>query len=238
MKNVHKWWSQSRNPIRGCHKISPGCDNCYALDLLIKDGFNPYNITFNTSHLTIPQLWKKSERIFMESLGDVFNSKVPDAYIDRIFDVMRVHPHHTFFTLTKRHLRMQQYCNDYYKKHGFFPKNVWLGVTAEDQQRADERIPVLLETIAYNHFVSVEPMIEPIKITFSIRRKLKLVIAGGENIYDPKRKHLARYMNPEWARDLRDQCFANGVKFFFKQMTNQAAIPADLNIQQYPLGLR
>lgn len=234
-----QWWDESRNPIKGCTKISPACLNCYACDLLLKDGMNPYQVTFNEKHLIIPQKWKKGMIIFMVNMGDMFHVDVPDQYINRIFDSMRINFHHNFFILTKRPLRMRDYCRNYYERFKNFPKNVWLGVTAEDQQRADERIPVLLDTIAYNHFVSVEPLLEPVKLIFNNgKRKLKWIITGGENILNPMNKHKARFMNPDWTRDIRDQCAAHRVPLFMKQMTNRAPIPSDLNVKQFPQGLR
>ena len=233
-----KWWDESRNPIRGCTKISPGCDNCYACELMLKDGVNPHEVTLNKDHLTIPQSWRKSKKIFVVSMADMFHRAVPDEYIDLIFMHMHMNPHHKYLIVTKRPQRMRDYCKKHYEKHGNFPKSVWLGVTAEDQQRADERIPILLDTISYNHFVSVEPMLEPVKLIFEAKRKLKWVVCGGEKINDPIRKHEARVMEPDWARDVRDQCAAHNVEFFMKQMTNLEPIPTDLNIKQFPQELR
>lgn len=228
-----KWWDVSRNPIRGCTKVSPGCFNCYAYDLLKKDGVNPHEITLNKEHLSIPQSWKKSRKVFMVSMSDMFHQYVPEEYIDLIFMHMKMNPHHKYLILTKRPLRMREYCLKYYDKHRNFPKCIWLGITAEDQKRADERVPILLDTISYNHFISVEPMLEPVKLIFETKRKIKWVVVGGE-----KAGNDARYMQPDWARSVRDQCVANEVPFFMKQMTNRAAIPSDLNIRQFPTGLR
>lgn len=235
-----KWWDTSLNPIKGCKKISPGCLNCYACEILRdKEKVNPHQITFNEDHLSIPQSWKKSKNVFMVSMSDMFHDHVPDDYIDRIFSSMKMNPHHNYLIVTKRPLRMRDYCIKYYEKHGNFLKSVWLGVTAEDQQRADERIPILLDTIAYHHFVSVEPLLEPVKLIFEAnRRKLKWVICGGEKINDHQKKHKARIMDPLWTRYVRDQCIANAVPFFMKQMTNKKSIPGDLNIKEFPFELR
>lgn len=177
-----KWWDESRNSIKGCTKISPGCNNCYACELIKKDGGDPYKITFHEEKLKIPQSWKKSKIIFMNSISDIFHSHVPDEWIDKIFIGIRESPHHKHLILTKRPERMYSYCKNYLDKHGRFPKSVWLGVTAEDQIRADERLPLLLETPAYHHFVSIEPMLEPIKLTFSGKYKLDWAIVGGEKL--------------------------------------------------------
>lgn len=233
MSTKISWCDETCNPIKGCTHISPGCQNCYARELLKKDGLDPSQIAFHEDKLGVPQSWRKSKRIFMVSMGDIFHKLVPDIWIDRIFRSMNQVPHHKYLIITKRPERMLQYCRNYVMKHNLFPKWVWLGVTAEDQQRADERLPLLLETPAYHHFVSVEPMLEPIKLTFSGRYKLDWAIVGGE-----KAGNRARYMHADWARDVRDQCNAIGVPFFMKQMTNEAPIPVDLDIKQFPIELK
>jgi protein gp37 len=216
-----------------------------------------------------PLRWKRPRRIFVNSMSDLFHDAVAEAWIDRIFAVMALAPQHTFQILTKRPKRMRPYCsaNDVAQRIAWasvdlpcddelvripsWPlKNVWLGVTAEDQPRADERIPELLETPAAVRFVSIEPMLGPVDLMkidiaawlrtyrpdsdiglheFDPDMRLPLlmpfyhwqsgysspgldwVICGGES--GPR----ARPMHPQWARDLRDQCKASGVPFFFKQ---------------------
>jgi protein gp37 len=129
-------------------------------------------------------------------------------------------------------------------------KNIWLGVTAENQQRANERIPKILELPAPVHFVSVEPMLEPIDMTeaiygpeprgmnafgftdgFGYEAFIEWVICGAET--GPS----ARLLDLEWARDLRDQCKSAGVPFFFKKAGNKKSIPDDLMIREYPNNL-
>jgi protein gp37 len=199
-----------------------------------------------------PLHWKKPRRIFVNSMSDLFHENVPDEWIDRIFAVMALAPRHTFQILTKRPARMRAYCSGDRREEIFYAavdlatayeisfdwplRNVWLGVTAEDQTRADERIPDLLATPAAKRFVSVEPMLGPVDLTdipwpadrprfpdtddLSDSRsalhlidgaRLDWVIVGGES--GPG----ARPMHPAWARSLRDQCKAAGVPYFFKQ---------------------
>jgi len=241
MTYENKWWDESLNPIRGCSKISPGCNNCYAYEMILRGGQNPHRIIFNGDHLTKQQKWKKSRKIFNVSMSDMFHQAVPFEYIDLIFFNMRINPQHTYFILTKRPDRMREYCKKYYQKHNNFPKCVWLGVTAEDQQRANERVPILLDTIAYNHFVSVEPMLEPVKLLFEAKRKLKWVICGGEKILNPIHKNKIRIIDPAWARNLRAQCSAHNVPFFMKQMNifpdRSIDIPPDLYLKQFPISL-
>jgi protein gp37 len=123
-------------------------------------------------------------------------------------------------------------------------RNVWLGVSVEDQARADERIPLLLDTPAAVRFLSCEPLLGPVDLTPWLHRDatpplsaphsfrpippLDWVIVGGES--GPG----ARPMDPNWARSIRDQCAAAGVSFFMKQMTKKGPIPDDLFIREFP----
>lgn len=207
-----------------------------------------------------PLGWKKPRAIFVGSMTDLFHENTPEEWIDRVFAVMALCPQHLFIVLTKRADRMEEYMNS--KQHrgdaslcravDAFPANlgdrhgclewplpnVWLGVTAENQAMADERIPHLLRTPAAVRFVSCEPMVGPVDLTDLVRTDdgpgehhysalecdvdveddvdfhgatLDWVICGGESGSG------ARAMNPDWARGLRDQCQAAGVPFFFKQ---------------------
>ena len=201
--------------------------------------------------LTKPLSWRKPRRVFVNSMGDLFHESVPDEWIDRVFAIMVLAPQHTFQVLTKRARRMQNYCRNVETPRriaevafilmmkfdldilfGAWPlPNVWLGVTAEDQTRANERIPDLLATPAALRFVSVEPMLGPVDLRnvspadkyeidalngydFDqglVGPRLDWVICGGESGPD------ARPMHPDWARSLRDQCKAARAPFFFKQ---------------------
>ncbi len=123
--------------------------------------------------LTQPLRWKKPRRIFVNSMSDLFHDSVPDEWIDRVFRVINMAPQHTFQILTKRARRMRQYMSDpersihvAFEGRGVWPpRNAWLGVTAEDQTRADERIPDLLATPAAKRFVSCEPLLSHIDLT-------------------------------------------------------------------------
>jgi len=190
---------------------------------------------------TKPLRWKRPRRIFVNSMGDLFHESIPDEAIDRVFAVMALAPQHTFQVLTKRSARMRAYCSDPGVRdriiaamyalgavHAAIPwplPHVWAGVSAEDQPRADERIPDLLATLAPVRFVSAEPLLGPIDFTSMPRksgeglmrpldgrfRTLDWIIVGGES--GPG----ARPMHPDWARSIRDQCVDAGVPFFFKQ---------------------
>lgn len=196
------------------------------------------------SILTQPFRWKKPRKIFVNSMGDLFHEDVPDEWIDLVFRVMAIAKQHTFQVLTKRSSRMRKYLCDEgaaarirYKGNAAWSRtaarpnvwplpNVWLGVSAEDQARADERIPDLLATPAAMRFVSAEPLLGPIDFGAIVREALfsgKLsgdgkthplgwIIVGGEN--GPG----ARPMHPDWVRSIRDQCAGAAVAFFFKQI--------------------
>ena len=199
--------------------------------------------------LTQPLRWKRGRNIFVNSMGDLFHESVPDEWIDKVFAVMALCPQHTFQVLTKRAERMRAYFSragllntiNGHKwsllgtplaskiEHGgrwMTPAlplpNVWLGVSTERQQEADERIPHLLATPAAVRFISAEPLLGPIdlgqvqsgyapNVWLTWLDGLDWVIVGGES------GHGARPMHPDWARSLRDQCAAAGVPFFFKQ---------------------
>ena len=247
-----------------CEHASEGCRNCYAetmnrrlgTGLDFKPGHRPdIEIFLDEKMLLEPLRWKKPRMIFVGSMTDLFADFVKDEWIDRVFAVMALCPQHTFQVLTKRAERMRAYCTtidvaarivlaspsipqvgrEVMIFNAIWPlPNVWLGVSAEDQARADERIPLLLQMPAARRFVSLEPLLGPIDLaqlgdhTMTINAftgeashllgmrdrtagALDWVIVGGES--GPH----ARPMHPDWARSLRDQCATAGVPFFFKQ---------------------
>lgn len=215
--------------------------------------------TWNPGRLDQPLRWRKPRRIFVNSMSDLFHDEVPGEFIDQVFARMRVAGlkwGHTFQVLTKRPERMRQYVieaservrylappnlprNWYHATNWRWPlPNVWLGVSAENQRMADERIPLLLQTPAAVRFVSCEPLLGSVDLTnitadtaggpeqWNVLDKVKAaealvpdapntsidwVIIGGESGPD------ARPMHPDWARSLRDQCQQADVPFFFKQ---------------------
>ena len=193
--------------------------------------------------LTLPLRWKKPRRIFVNSMSDLFHENLPDEAIDAVFCVMSAADRHDFQVLTKRSGRMRRYFSvdridrlatksRQMFERGVLPNhglaawpipNVWLGVSAEDQERADERIPDLLRTPAAVRFVSAEPLLGPIRMREKLgddwlasgksgeRRGLDWVIVGSES--GPR----ARNCDIAWVRSLRDQCQGAGVAFFWKQ---------------------
>jgi protein gp37 len=166
-------------------------------------------------------------------MGDLFHDRVPDGWINLIMDVMRKVPNHKYLVLTKRASRMNQYFTDFVKRNGSVPENLWIGVSAEDQKRADERLPLLLETPAAHRFLSVEPLLEHVNLSLVTGiSTIDWVITGGES------GRQARFMEADWARAIRDQCKQYAIPFYMKQMSRKAEIPVDLEIQQLPIGLK
>lgn len=198
------------------------------------------DVRFNREWLDQPLRWKRSRMIFVAAHGDLFADGVTDEQLDQIFAVMALAPQHIFQVLTKRPDRMRDYIFDpkTYRgilsaaddlraqrpylgsipisdpRHAGFWPQLWLGVSVEDQSRAWERIPTLLNTPASVHWISTEPLLGELDISLwmlKVRNRIDWVVAGGES--GPN----ARPMHPEWARSLRDQCADAGVPFLFKQ---------------------
>lgn len=244
-RSTIEWTDATWNPVTGCTKVSPGCDNCYAETLAERFRGTPghyfehgFDVQLRPDKLTQPLRWKRPRRIFVNSMSDLFHKDVPDEFICRVFAVMAATRHHTYQILTKRPARMRALMNseafataaldlsmtDEIKpvRHGELPHgdtwplpNVWLGVSVEDQKRADLRIPVLLETTAEVLFLSCEPLLGPVDLRSCMtpweQNAIDWVIAGGES------GRSARPMHPDWVRSLRDQCQAVGTAFHFKQ---------------------
>jgi len=182
MTNI-EWTDETWNPARGCTRVSPGCENCYAerqairfagpgasYDGLVKitNGHPQWTGTIreNRISLEVPLFWKKPRRIFVNSMSDLFHPGISRDFLMDVFVVMRDTPRHTYQILTKRAEHMVQvmpFVLDIVNKGKPLP-NVWLGVSVEDQKRADERIPRLLQTPAAIRFLSVEPQLEYVNV--------------------------------------------------------------------------
>jgi protein gp37 len=240
-----EWCTRTWNPFVGCAIVSPGCRNCYAMGDAYRKGFNPLTPHYHgltrrvNGHavwtgaialasekaITAPLRWRRTQRIFVNSMGDVFYEAVPEAWIDRVFAIMAASPQHVFQVLTKRPDRMRAY-----SEKRAIPDHVWLGASAEDQDRYDERWPILKAVKAKVRFLSLEPLLGPIRLDWAP----EWVIAGGES------GRGFRPMDAEWARALRDACIGR-TAFFMKQMSGAKPlppIPADLAIREFPLEAR
>lgn len=204
-----EWTDKSWNPVTGCTAVSEGCDNCYAKVMSKRfPNWNDFKVTLYPERLDEPFGWIKAQKIFICSMADLFHEDVPFKFINKVFGVMHACENHTFQILTKRPERMREYIIGHSRLHKKPLKNLWLGVTAENQQRADERIPLLFDIPAAVRFVSVEPMLGPVDL--QDYNELDWVICGGETGAG------SRTMEPEWVLSLQKQCKTYHIPFFFK----------------------
>lgn len=205
-----EWTEATWNPSTGCNKVSAGCKNCYAetmakrLQAMGAPGYeNGFEFTLMPERLDMPLKIKKPTRFFVNSMSDLFHEKMPFDFLDRVFQVIRQTPQHSYQILTKREKILQNYCNQ-----RRMPDNVWLGVSVESA-KTKHRIDVLRSIPANIRFLSIEPLIADVgELNL---RGIHWVIVGGES--GPK----ARPMQPEWAASVQKQCTQQKVAFFFKQ---------------------
>ena len=245
-----EWTHHTFNPWWGCVRVSPGCENCYAEAFAKRTGNKVWGVQaprrfFGDKHWAEPLKWAEKaakagekHRVFCASMADVFEDR--DSIREEREKLWRTievtHKHLDWLLLTKRPENIRRF--------GIVSllEKCWVGTTAEDQKRADERIPILLETPAAVRFVSAEPLLSTIDFTLrgiegwdedwkydtlagkewaSARddsepasARIDWVIVGSES--GPG----ARAMQTEWARSIVDQCVAAGVSVFVKQIVN------------------
>lgn len=237
-----EWADRVWNPVVGCTPVSEGCRNCYAKRLhdmrhkAFLDGkkmpeqyAQPFEqVQMLTERLEDPLHWRTPQRIFVNSMSDLFHPDVPYDFIGDVFETISYCPQHTILVLTKRPERVFKIFNEIMLALKERPlPNLWLGVSVEDQKTADERIPWLMKTPAAVRFVSVEPMLGEVELSYYLPSAIIKVRPGMTNITmrSPALDWIicggesgsgARPMDPDWARSLRDQCVAAGVPFFFK----------------------
>ncbi|MCB1744536.1 MAG: phage Gp37/Gp68 family protein [Gammaproteobacteria bacterium] len=220
-----EWTECTWNPVAGCTPVSPGCLNCYAARMALRlehmpngtgakysgtakrarDGRPVFagRINLDESVLDAPRSWRLGRIVFVNSMSDLFHEKVPVAFIKRVFQVMEDCPQHTFQVLTKRPERTLAVAHQLP-----WPDNVWMGTSVETKAYYP-RIRLLRRVPAKVRFLSCEPLLGPLR-----RMPLKdinWVIVGGES--GPG----ARPMQGSWALEIKRQCEAKGVPFFFKQ---------------------
>lgn len=211
------------NPWWGCMKVSEECPNCYAAGIAQRAGFKlwgPASTTprrlFGEQHWHAPLVWNREAQqrghrssVFCASMADVFEQH-PQLAPERgkLWRLIAQTPHLNWLLLTKRPehiLSMVPW------KEGVWPDNVWIGVSAGNQRRANERLPLLVQVPAVVRFVSYEPALEQVDFTPWVQQ-IDWLICGGESGAQ------ARPFDIDWARLAREQCRAAEVRFFFKQV--------------------
>jgi len=219
------WATHVWNVFSGCVKISPGCDNCYASELAerYRGGAaypNGFDLTLRLHKVSDPMKWKDPREIFVNSMSDMFLGTVPPHVIKSMWEVMLATPQHMYQILTKRPIPALRIIHDLGLE---VPDHIWIGVSVEDQQRALDRIPALLEIPGRNKFLSCEPLLGPLDlglwlevspdhpITPVVRPAIRWIIDGGESGSKRRPAHL------DWFRSIRDDCARSGVAYFHKQ---------------------
>lgn len=243
----------SWNPVTGCTPISEGCAHCYARRmarrLAGRFGYpadEPFQVTLHPDRLEEPLRWRKRRTVFVVSMGDLFHEDVPFEYIERVVDVCYTAAKHTYLVLTKRPDRMLEFFKEYTNgpyDDNEMPGNLWLGITAENQERLRERAGYLYHCPAVVRWLSYEPALGPLDLSESPRDDYDTgdilwgidytdifdwVVCGGET--GPS----ARPMRLDWARKVRDQCVAAGVPFFFKQDGKGSHLLDEQEWRQWP----
>ncbi len=210
-----EWTDATWNPVRGCTKISPGCKHCYAETFAERfrgvPG-HPYERGFDLrlvpEKLAEPLKWSSQKTIFVNSMSDLFQTGIPDSYVEQVVHVMEMANWHTYQVLTKRADRLRELLSDQLRPL-VQSKHIWWGVSVEDRKYGLPRVDELRETPAAVRFLSVEPLLEDIgEINLD---GIHWVIVGGES------GHGARPMQESWVLDIKRQCNAARVPFFFKQ---------------------
>lgn len=205
-----EWTESTWNPVTGCSKVSPGCRHCYAermayrLQAMGQPNYkNGFEVTLHEHALELPLKWKRPQTIFVNSMSDLFHEDVPTDFILQAFEIMRLAHWHRFQVLTKRSERLVELSSSI-----IWPSNVWMGVSVESQEWTF-RIDHLRETGAYIKFLSLEPLLGPLP-NLDLT-EIDWAIVGGESGPD------ARPIAPQWVKDIRNECLAANVPFFFKQ---------------------
>jgi protein gp37 len=222
-----QWTDTTWNPTTGCDRISPGCDNCYALTMARRlkgmgqakyqnDG-DPrtsgpgFGITGHPDVLAEPYRWRKPRRVFVNSMSDLFHARVTVDFVTDVWRVMQATPQHTYQILTKRAVRLPRVLTQVHDRLGLTQPlpNVWLGTSIESGNyvsRADH----LREAPAAVRFISAEPLIGPLSNLDLV--DIDWLIIGGESGAG------ARPLEVAWVEDLLVNCFETATAPFVKQL--------------------
>jgi protein gp37 len=232
-----EWCDHTYNPWMGCTKVSPTCDHCYAEAQedrrygRVSWGGSRRRTSEGTRRA--PYSWDRGaaaagrrRRVFCMSLGDFWDNQVPDGWRTEALNIIRECRNLDWLVLTKRPQNVAKMLPADWEPHGW--SHVWLGATVENMTEAQRRIPILLKVSAHVHWLSVA--LEPLDLRQWLGRGVDWIVVGGETGSKD-----ARCMEPDWARDLLDQCQDQGAAFFMKQMWKRRTIPADLRVRQYPM---
>jgi protein gp37 len=239
-KTKIEWCDATFNPWVGCQRVSPGCDHCYAEGIAYRlgVGWGPHAERRLASEAVwkSPLRWARQARekpirprVFCASMADVFDNQVPEEWRNQLWQTIRITPELDWLILTKRCENVARMLPAGWAGPGW--SHVWVGFSAEDQERFDQRWPIMREIDAAVRFCSYEPALGPLDlITGGIARGLDWLICGGES----GRKH--RPMDPMWEATIREQCRILGIAYFFKQLAGKAAIPSDFPlVRQFPI---
>ena len=223
MTSTIEWTDETWNPVTGCTRVSPGCDNCYMYALYPRlramgvPGYEsaPDVIRLLPERIETPLNWGKPRHVFVNSMSDVFHPQVPYEFVTDIFDVMQeaTRRGHIFQVLTKRPGRAVAWWEQNRSRYDdIWPAGVWIGTSVESQKYVP-RITVLARLPAQVRFVSAEPLLGAVDLSQWLENgDLQWVIVGGES------GHSARPMQLDWARTLRDQTLNADAAFFLKQL--------------------
>jgi protein gp37 len=239
------------NPITGCTKISPGCQNCYAERMAARlagvAGYptdNPFAITWHEDKLDLPTRWKMPQRIFPCSMSDIFHEDIPQYWQERVFEVMRRCSRHTFMVLTKRPQNILDPWKPGKEVVSAWPDNIWLGITAENQEWLAKRLSSRNIPKVSILWLSLEPLLGPVDLSpwspwldnVSSKNRISWVVIGCES--GPRR----RPCKLVWVKSIIDQCVAANVPVFVKQMDiggrvshDPAEWPEWARIREYPV---
>lgn len=256
VKSKIQWTEASWNPATGCTKVSQGCKFCYA-ETWAKRKMGNFkdrkftDVRIHEDRLDQPLKWRRSRKIFVNSMSDLFHESIPDSFIDKVFAVMYVANHHTYQILTKRPERMKKYLNnknlhqrlfgeikkirrDVVVLSNWIQDHIWLGVSVEDQKSLRERVPLLIESKCAVKWLSVEPLLEEVDLRVVNIKYIDWVVVGGESGVK------ARKCECKWIDWVVTVCKVNGVPVFVKQLGSKLAKELNLkhgkggDIEEFP----